>query len=152
MTTSKLKTKIAIASLAIAALSAATFSAATVFSNNHEITSAVIKDKTNDFLGMESNGLASVSLSDAWDADKSTVSAVKFLQCSVSLPKFKFVSLCHKLKHGSEEMNRDSLRATITYSKIYNNVKNQGLEKHVIDALVVSNLIMSDSNYTIHIK
>lgn len=49
MTTSKLKTKIAIASLAIAALSAATFSAATVFSNNHEITSAVIKDKTNDF-------------------------------------------------------------------------------------------------------
>lgn len=126
------------------ALSVLTISAAMIFSSNHEITSAVFKDKVKDTLGFETNGLTTVSIAEAWEADKSTIASVKFMRCSVSLPEFRFVTACHKDRNGNTEMNSKSLASLVSYKKLHDELKDQQVNRNMLDVLHISGIIAKE--------
>lgn len=134
--------KLVISTLAVSAL---TIAAATIFSSTHEITSAVFKDKVKDSLGLETNGLTTASIAEAWEADKSTIASVKFMRCSVSLPEFRFVTACHKAKAGKTEMNAESLASLVSYKKLYNDLKDQQVNRNMLDVLHITGIITKES-------
>ena len=126
------------------ALSVLTISAAMIFSSNHEITSAAFKDKVKDTLGLETNGLTTVSIAEAWEADKSTIASVKFMRCSVSLPEFRFVTACHEDRNGNTEMNSKSLASLVSYKKLHDELKDQQVNRNMLDVLHISGIIAKE--------
>lgn len=131
--------------ITILTLSVLTIAVASIFSSSHEITSAVFADKVKDSIGLETNGLTTASIAEAWEADKSTIASVKFMRCSVSLPEFRFVTACHKAKAGKTEMNAESLASLVSYKKLYNDLKDQQVNRNMLDVLHITGIITKES-------